>query len=267
MNIIGHGVCVFICFVGGGYALWILRDVCRQIRTRENDAANVGANVLRSVQIGRLCELLFAGAFLIVAGVVLTATVQQDLPLVAARLSSERQYSVQIPGMQALSPRRLRYENDRPRGPIVGADLAGLPIADADIRALACHAPQLTWLILSGTTITDESLSDIGQMPRLAALNLAHTQISDSGLQHLAELRGLEFLSLDDTHITDDGLKYLGKLNRLQDLSLENTAITDAGLQWLRRLHGLKLLVVDGTQITRRGVELLHGRGEKITSP
>jgi hypothetical protein len=217
-----------------------------------------------SARINWVCQVLFASTFLVVAGTVLAVMARQFRPAVVNEWACEAPRSIQIPNMQvALQPFRVGLGSKQLGSPIIYVDLSNLSVTDADLRELARCAPQLERLILFKANISDESLSEIRQMPRLTVLNLAGTQITDSGLEHLARLTSLETLSLSDTPITDEGLKHLGGLNRLQTLSLQNTAITDAGLESLRQLPQLQRLDIYGTKTSRHGVQQIM---EQLTS-
>jgi hypothetical protein len=243
MNDFGNAASVFICIVGGLYAFQLLVDCCRQLRRGESRDKPAGRAV--SARIEWLCQLFIAATFLIVTGAVLIAAAQQSLPapasLRASESGTEPTRSVQIPGMRiALPASRLTYDTSLPGSPLIGADLSNLPITDADVRALAHHAPQLEFLILAETNITDEGLASVAELHSLEVLNLAATRIADSGLVHVAQLKSLEILSMAGTRITSDGLGHLGRMTRLQMTYLPKTAVTEDALESLKQLPRLK---------------------------
>ena len=111
----------------------------------------------------------------------------------------------------------------------LSADFISLPNAtDDDVAKLLQVSPQLTWLNLGGTKITDKSLSTLAQMPNLTKLNLNNTNISDGGLAVFPILKNLNYLNLTHTKIGLKGLFALSnpiKLPQLQQLYLFDTKI------------------------------------------
>jgi len=132
---------------------------------------------------------------------------------------------------------------------------AGRAIEDAEVAALAPLAPQIVWLDLGGTAVTDAGLESVGRLAHVVRLDLSRTAVSDAGLAHLADLAYLESLNLYGTAVGDAGLEHLGSLSRLRWLYLWQTAATPAGIERLSvRLPELE--VVTG-----------GGFGEEPTSP
>jgi hypothetical protein len=90
-------------------------------------------------------------------------------------------------------------------------------------------------LDLTHTSITDEGLTTVVQMPLLRTLELHrypfHTsqQLSDACLESIARLRESERLSLSGK-VTDAGLKQVTRLPKLKSLSILNTEISGNGL-------------------------------------
>jgi hypothetical protein len=107
-------------------------------------------------------------------------------------------------------------------------------ITDTSLRALTGVAPQVLWLDLGGTRVSDGGLADIARLPNLTRLHLQHTAVGDTGLAHLTELQRLEYLNLYGTAITDEGLAALSSLKRLRALFVWETRVTPSGLSRLR---------------------------------
>jgi YHS domain-containing protein len=106
------------------------------------------------------------------------------------------------------------------------ASLIGTDFGDAELAALAPVAPNLRWLDLGGTAITDDGLKHLDAMRNVTRLHLERTHISDSGLFHLAALSNLEYLNLYATGISDSGLEVLHKLPKLRQVYLWETKVT-----------------------------------------
>jgi mono/diheme cytochrome c family protein len=103
-------------------------------------------------------------------------------------------------------------------------------VDDRAVAALAGIAPQVLWLNLAGTKVTDSGLATIARLPNLTRLHLQRTDVSDAGLEHLARLAHLEYLNLYGTKVTDAGLRALAGLTSLRSLYLWQTGVTDAGV-------------------------------------
>ena len=59
------------------------------------------------------------------------------------------------------------------------------------------------------TSPGDDDLVQLSDMPDLHFLNLRNTQITDAGLGHLASMRQLKTILLADTQVTDEGVRKL----------------------------------------------------------
>ena len=103
---------------------------------------------------------------------------------------------------------------------------AGDAIEDAEVAALAALAPQIVWLDLGGTAVTDAGLESVGRLAHVVRLDLSRTAVSDAGLAHLADLAYLESLNLYGTAVSDAGLEHLESLSRLRWLYLWQTEAT-----------------------------------------
>jgi uncharacterized membrane protein len=105
---------------------------------------------------------------------------------------------------------------------------------DAQLAALKAIAPQVLWLDLSGTQISDAGLAAVEQFPNLTRLHLNRTAITDAGMTHLARLSHLEYLNLYGTKITDAGLVPLAGLGNLRALYCWQTGVTTQGIDRLK---------------------------------
>lgn len=96
--------------------------------------------------------------------------------------------------------------------------------------------PQLEWLYLTGTQVTDAGLKHLEGLTRLQALALSGKQITDTGLAHLAGLTQLRLLDLKGTQVTDAGLEHLRNMSQLQLLDLRETHVTKKGAERLQEV-------------------------------
>jgi hypothetical protein len=77
------------------------------------------------------------------------------------------------------------------------------------IEALGGHGvwePELVIVSLANTKVTDEDLSVFRDFPFVQTLDLSHTTVGDNGLAHLNQLPALEELIAVDTRISERAL-------------------------------------------------------------
>ncbi|MES1261591.1 MAG: hypothetical protein ABUS49_07645 [Acidobacteriota bacterium] len=163
-------------------------------------------------------------------------------------------------------------------GHVTGVNLRGTWVGDSDLRRLS-ELPDLTYLDLSLTHITDQGMHEIKNLPgitelnlyfaeyvtdeglaaikdwkKLRRLNLHGTKIGDTALEHIAGISPLEALNVGSTLMTDVGLERLTMLNNLRELTMGGNELGDAGLQALRQMPRLTYLDLSGRQGTDKNV-------------
>ena len=106
------------------------------------------------------------------------------------------------------------------------ASISGTNFGDKELARLSAIGPNLKWLDLAGTAVTDSGLAQLTTMPNLSRLHLERTQVSDKGLAQLGGLNELEYLNLYSTEITDAGLDQLQGLPKLKQLYLWQTKVS-----------------------------------------
>jgi uncharacterized membrane protein/YHS domain-containing protein len=111
------------------------------------------------------------------------------------------------------------------------AAIAGTNFTDTALARLSTVAPNLRWLDLGGTGVTDSGLAHVAGMLNLTRLHLERTTISDEGLSHLTDLAGLEYLNLYGTQVTDTGLVHLEAFPKLKQLYLWETKVSARAAQ------------------------------------
>ncbi|MCX6929615.1 MAG: ribonuclease inhibitor [Verrucomicrobia bacterium] len=150
------------------------------------------------------------------------------------------------------------------------ASIGGTNFGDAQLARLAPIAPNLRWLDLAGTGLTDAGAAQVGAMHNLARLHLERTAITDAGLAALQDLPELEYLNLYGTSITDAGLDRLRELPKLKQVFLWQTQVTPpaakAFLQartdtnqlqhWQEEIHLLQAKIQDARISVDLGTEL-----------
>ena len=89
-------------------------------------------------------------------------------------------------------------------------------------------------LFLGGSAVTDADVERVVRMPELVWLELSDTCISNHAIDHVAEHTQLETLMLFGTAITDDCISVLVRMGSLKEVGLDDTQITESGFQRLR---------------------------------
>ena len=134
--------------------------------------------------------------------------------------------------------RRVRLPDSRPQDP------NAVPRMAEELKRL----PHRFELVCHGRWFSDTALEHVCDAPNVEYLNLRGTGVTDEGLKHLCKLKFLNTLKLGGvqagpsgtavplgTKLTDAGLPHLEKLTSLEDLDLDGTRITKDGVQRLRR--------------------------------
>lgn len=117
---------------------------------------------------------------------------------------------------------------------------------------------QLKQLDLSGTRVTDETISPLRLCEKLESLTLSDTPITDAGLAELDTLKNLKSLKMERGKISGEAFNRLGSLQELSSLYLYESNLTDEGLAHLKQFPKLRWLNLYGTKVTGRGLELLR---------
>ena len=108
-------------------------------------------------------------------------------------------------------------------------------VDDGMARRVVPLAPNLSWLDLSNTGITDAFFKPFDALPRLTRLDLAQTEIGDATIARLREAPELRTLNLLGTDVTDQGLESVATgYPRLESLFLRDTKVSAAGVARLR---------------------------------
>lgn len=108
---------------------------------------------------------------------------------------------------------------------------------------------------LTATTLTDDDLQYLADLPTVERLSLSNTKVTDKGLRYLRSCPKLKFLALNSVPITDDGLEQIAALTELEALGLVGTKVTDEGLRHLMKLPKLKILSLQSTEVSDNGYQ------------
>lgn len=119
--------------------------------------------------------------------------------------------------------------------------LTELGLDNAEPKELA-GMKELTWLDISGTSISDAGLKDLRGLQKLTYLNATLIRITDPGVQHISELTELEVLRLESHSLTEAGLQHLAGLKELKRLELTSSKTTKVTVTGWKHLAGCKKL-------------------------
>jgi internalin A len=131
-------------------------------------------------------------------------------------------------------------------------------ITDEGFANFVRTQPFLREVAVVQVSISNQSLTALGNLADLEMLHLQRTKITDKGLNRLVKLQQLHSLNLGENDITDVGLHEIGKIANLSCLYLNHTKITDNGIMELRTLRNLSKLEVYSTKITAEGGRALQ---------
>lgn len=109
--------------------------------------------------------------------------------------------------------------------------------SDKNAMLLEKLAPQIMWLILSDSKISDEGLNLLKQCANATKLNLKNTAITNASVPKIGTLKKLEYLNIVGTKINDEGLLELIPSESLRKIYCWNTGITENGIQRFQKKY------------------------------
>jgi uncharacterized membrane protein len=109
--------------------------------------------------------------------------------------------------------------------------------SDKNAILLEKLSPQIMWLVLSDTKITDEGLGYLKQCINTTKLNLKNTVITNASIAKIGELKKLEYLNIVGTKITDAGLLELSPSVSLKKIYCWNAGITENGAKQFQKKY------------------------------
>lgn len=109
--------------------------------------------------------------------------------------------------------------------------------SDAQTTLLGKLTDQIVWLKVGGTAITDGALKEIARLKHLNKLHLEYTSVGDQGIAELTEMPYLEYLNLIGTKVSDASIPKIAQLKSLKSLYVWQSAISDVGIAELKKLR------------------------------
>lgn len=101
---------------------------------------------------------------------------------------------------------------------------------DKDASLLQKIAPQVMWLVLADTKITDAGLESLNSCSNITRLNLKNTVITNASISLIGQFKKLEYLNIVGTKIDDAGLLNLIPASTLKKIFCWRSGITTNGL-------------------------------------
>jgi len=145
-----------------------------------------------------------------------------------------------------------------PAGRITGVDLRASWVTDTDLRKLL-QMPNLSYLDLSLTRITDQGMQDIKGLQGIVDLNLNFAEyVTDEGLAAIKEWKKLKRLNVQGTKISDTTLEHIAGITTLESVNAGTAMVTDVGIERLVSLTNLKELTVGGNKLSDNGLQALR---------
>lgn len=119
--------------------------------------------------------------------------------------------------------------------------------------------PNLRFLTLAGSAVSDECLRHLGKSKSLTKINLTGTAVSDAGVAWLTKLP-LTALDLDGTKVTNQAMVSVAKMKSLKRLVVSHVKKFDNdGLKLISSLP-LTLLYLEYTNVSDDGMKDLPGK-------
>lgn len=149
--------------------------------------------------------------------------------------------------------------------PAPEAAIQALADAGASVVPIYSGSPMLSVSFPSRPgAVTDETVDLVlAVAPNVGWLNLGRTSVTDQGATKLAECENLMRLHLERTKVTDATVEALSGLNLLSYLNLYGTAVTDAALKHAEAMPNLSRLYLWQTEVSYDAAkELMAARPE-----
>jgi hypothetical protein len=108
---------------------------------------------------------------------------------------------------------------------------------DKDAPLLQKIAPQVMWLVLADTKITDAGLQPLKSCANITRLNLKNTAITNASISLIGQFNKLEYLNIVGTKIDDAGLLGLTPSVTLKKIFCWQSGITANGVMVFQKKY------------------------------
>ena len=124
--------------------------------------------------------------------------------------------------------------------PFLEVNAVNIPsLNDTHIAMLLKVAPQVAWLMLGDTKITNAGMPAIGKCSNVVKLNLQNTVVTNESIAFINQLKQLEYLNIVGTGIDNAGLFQLTVNKSLKKIFCWNSKITKEGVGRFKELNPL----------------------------
>lgn len=108
---------------------------------------------------------------------------------------------------------------------------------DKDAPLLQKISPQVMWLVLADTKITDAGLEQLKSCTNITRLNLKNTVITNASISSIGQFKKLEYLNIVGTKIDDAGLLALTPSATLKKIFCWQSGITANGVMAFQKKY------------------------------
>jgi len=108
---------------------------------------------------------------------------------------------------------------------------------DKDAPLLQKISPQVMWLVLADTKITDAGLEPLKSCNNITRMNLKNTAITNASISLIGQFKKLEYLNIVGTKIDDAGLLALTPSTTLKKIFCWQSGITTNGVMAFQKKH------------------------------
>src|SRR5215471_3553203 len=129
-------------------------------------------------------------------------------------------------------------------GRVTGVDLRASWVTDTDLRKLS-QLPNLNYIDLSLTRITDQGMQELKNLTGIVELNLYFAEyVTDEGMAAIKGWKKLKRLNIHGAKFSDTTLEHISGITTLESLNIGTGMVTDVGLERLISLPNLKELTI-----------------------
>ena len=108
---------------------------------------------------------------------------------------------------------------------------------DKDAPLLQKIAPQVMWLVMADTKITDAGLEPLKSCTNITRMNLKNTAITNASISLIGQFKKLEYLNIVGTKIDDAGLLALTPSTTLKKIFCWQSGITTNGVMAFQKKY------------------------------
>jgi Leucine-rich repeat (LRR) protein len=108
---------------------------------------------------------------------------------------------------------------------------------DKDAPLLQKIAPQVMWLVLADTKITDAGMEPLKSCSSITRLNIKNTAITNASISLIGQFKKLEYLNIVGTKIDDAGLLNLTPAPTLKKIFCWQSDITPNGVMAFQKKY------------------------------